>query len=127
MALFGKKNEKSVKKSSKKPSNSKVHKIEQRVEKTPNESEVNKIAEDAIDNEIINLPVYCCPPDKSREIDLFITDAVIQSKKEIMRPYFMGNYSRKSFDMQIKSSSVEFEPSDLVEDKSKGVINLKRK
>ena len=107
------------------PSN-KNYKVDQKRIKNSKSVENNRSTE-RLENEIIDLPVYCSNPDKEREIDLFLVHAMIQSNRGRIKPYFIGNYSSKSFDMQIKSSSMSLQPKDLVEDNSDSVMNLSRK
>lgn len=119
-----KKKTKSNNKNSNKPKSYKVDhsKINSKVSNIDSDIDISKI-----ERETVDLPVYCTTPDKGREMDLFIVHVMIQAQRDTIRPYFIGNYSSKSYDMQIKSSSLSLSPKDLIKDNSDDVINLKRK
>jgi len=122
-------NKRKKSKSNKKVSekSSKSYKIDQskvnsRVAKKDEIVDISKVEKEEVD-----LPVYCTTPDKGREMDLFIVHVMIQSQRDTVKPYFIGNYSSKSYDMQIKSSSMTLNPRDVVKDNFEDVVNLKRK
>lgn len=92
--------------------------------KTQNDSAVLK--EMDLGNETISLPVYSNYVDKDCEIDAFIVDVLRYCEDEVIKPFFIGDYNLKSFDMYIKNSSIGIEPSDKINSGDE-VINLKRK
>lgn len=104
----------------------KTFKVDEDKIKSRPKIKTDTVAED-LTKEVIDIPVYCSSPIKDRDIDLFLVHAMIQSNREAIKPYFVGNYSYKSFDMEIKSSSMALEPKDLVKNDSDSVMNLSRR